>query len=459
MVRRVLPAKLQGLLKPEYFRHVNVEDIPNMPITALRGVTNFQQKVLERELSVKTIEDLSLLEIGRVHSQTLVSEDIDRWIRIAQILMQYHGVFTTYAERLDPEKIVEQGESVRGRILVTGLAKAGKTCTIKTVQHVRTWGRDPPTKGLEIRSLDFAGHRIQMLDLGGQDAFIEMYFQQPESYFANVQALIHIIDVQSPTRLSKSLKYLENILDTLEVLGEKPYIQVHFHKVDNPDDQDISAFIDHGMMRLGRVLERKGITQDRVKTFRTSIFNVPGLIRAFSEVFQRISPVMNVVNDTLQYYAELKDIQCCYLFTENGFILARYTKRLSQEQEEVITKTLVDLYFHKRTTLEAETGYNKILVRDIAFEVSLTELDVAGTTLYLFFVDQGLSTKPRDFGEEFKKTLDPWIQNYMMAIEINKYRIPPPETKQEPLDTDESGSDEASEDESEKEEESALTTD
>ncbi len=396
-----------------------------MPVVALRGVNNFQQKVLERELSVKNIEDLSLLEIGRVQSDTLLSEDIDRWIRIAKILMQYHGVFTAYADRLDPERIVERGEAVRGRILITGLAKAGKTCTIKTLQHMKTWGRDPPTKGLEIRSIDFAGHKIQLLDLGGQDAFIEMYFQQPESYFAYVQALVHIIDVQAPTQLAKSLKYLENILDTLEVLGEKPYIQVHFHKVDNPDDPDITAFIDHGMMRLGRLLERKNITHDRVKTFRTSIFNVPGLVRAFSEVFQKVSPVMSVVNDTLQYYAELKDIQSCYMFTESGFILARYTKRLSQQQEDEITKTLIDLYFHKKTTLEEETGYNRIIVNDVAFEVSVTPIEVAGTVIYLFFVDQGLTSKPKDFGDEFKKTLDPWIQNYLMAVELNKYKTSP----------------------------------
>lgn len=117
-----------------------------------------------------------------------------------------------------------------------GRQGAGKT-SMRSIIFANYLARDAYritfTNDVNKSRVRFLGNLVLSLwDCGGQDLFMEQYFQsQRENIFKNVQVLIYVFDVTSKD-FNGELQYYENCLNALTDLSPNAKIFCLVHKLD-----------------------------------------------------------------------------------------------------------------------------------------------------------------------------------------------------------------------------------
>lgn len=104
------------------------------------------------------------------------------------------------------------------KILILGLDNSGKTSILKKlsdedITHIM------PTQGFNIKSLQQAGFKLNVWDIGGQRA-IRPYWRH---YFESADVLVYVIDSADKRRLEESGNELDQLLEE-EKLGGVPLL-------------------------------------------------------------------------------------------------------------------------------------------------------------------------------------------------------------------------------------------
>lgn len=122
------------------------------------------------------------------------------------------------------------------KVLLMGRMSAGKT-SMRSIIFANYLARDAYrmtyTHEVDKNRLRFLGNlTLSLWDCGGQDLFMEQYFQsQRENIFKNVEVLIYVFDVKSLEN-PKDLQYYQNCIDALDELSKNAKIFVLVHKMD-----------------------------------------------------------------------------------------------------------------------------------------------------------------------------------------------------------------------------------
>lgn len=100
------------------------------------------------------------------------------------------------------------------RILLLGLDNAGKTTLLKVlaaedISHIT------PTQGFNIKSVQSAGFKLNVWDIGGQRK-IRPYWH---NYFENTDVLIYVIDSSDRKRFDETNQELAELLDEEKLHG------------------------------------------------------------------------------------------------------------------------------------------------------------------------------------------------------------------------------------------------
>ncbi|XP_076436838.1 ADP-ribosylation factor-like protein 3 [Babylonia areolata] len=100
------------------------------------------------------------------------------------------------------------------RILLLGLDNAGKTTLLKSlasedVSHIT------PTQGFNIKSVQSAGFKLNVWDIGGQRR-IRPYWR---NYFENTDILIYVIDSTDKKRFEETGEELKELLEEEKLAG------------------------------------------------------------------------------------------------------------------------------------------------------------------------------------------------------------------------------------------------
>ncbi|XP_065071256.1 ADP-ribosylation factor-like protein 3 [Rhopilema esculentum] len=100
------------------------------------------------------------------------------------------------------------------RILLLGLDNAGKTTILKAlasedISHIQ------PTQGFNIKSVQSAGIRLNVWDIGGQRR-IRPYWK---NYFDNTDVLIYVIDSADRARFEETGLELQELLEEPKLAG------------------------------------------------------------------------------------------------------------------------------------------------------------------------------------------------------------------------------------------------
>lgn len=402
-----LPEKIQFLLdehRQKEFEISGMETIPDCDPAIIKGLNRFFSNKLAQE-GIKSIRDLSNMT---PRSLSAIEDDaLRRWIMVAKILC-------TYTDFKDIKKVSE-----KRRLVLTGIDSAGKTSTLKSLQNMKTTPESRPTPGVAAEKLLFLGHHLSVFDLGGQRTFRGMYLSSPEDYFSETMLLIFVVDVQTYTRASEALSYFTDILDVLDVLGERPLISIHLHKFDSEADRTLEANASHLRTNFEDVLKEKGWTN--VFYFKTSIFEIQTIVNAISTAFRAISPMSQVLHDTLKYYSEFHGLQGAFLVTKRGMLITEYVSRLHIEDREQMFEEIYNEIINSADKImkPAQEALGKVgdegryVFRSYptGTYISLTPLSqTEEADLFLAMLSQDIEKTPVAFGDDFYRTIDLWLR-------------------------------------------------
>ncbi len=420
--RHLLPPQLRNLLKPEAIERGSITNLTVSSPDIIAGLNNYYKTRLA-QYGIQTIQDLANLTDFEPLKDDIDVSLLRKWTLIAQILVKYKDLLE---KGLNFEEYIKKAKI--GRILLLGLDGAGKTSSLETIQKMKTVAKTQPTMGLEVKTLVFANHELVIYDLGGQKQFIDIYLSDPQTYFQSTLAIVYFIDVQMPSRFKESLDFLENIVNDLQLLGEDPSVHIFLHKFDNPSDKTLQASKTDIKNRVTNLLTRLKIKYYRIE--ETSIYQIPRLVSAFSRVFQSISSVTQVLNDTLRFYAEMHNILGIMLLTKNGMIIAEYTARFTPSQRIAIYHEILE--YVNRFDIQQKLIYSKEPINFVSepdrFTVNILPLKLQSystesaeqedyPTNFIVLINDRVEGSAVLSPIEIKESITPWLTSFILAIQ------------------------------------------
>ncbi|MHA2298172.1 MAG: ADP-ribosylation factor-like protein [Candidatus Hodarchaeales archaeon] len=417
-----IPERALVLINKDYLEKdpadIDVKELSKLEITALKGIGTLYGTKLERKTGIRTVEELAIAEEEQL--QNLVNDGIspklmDKWVVAAKIIYQF-AVGTVVPV------------NVR-RTLIAGLAVAGKTSIVRSLQQTRPFTESSPTQGAAIEKLEFLGLNLSVWDLGGQYNFRQMYLDEPKQYLVQTMVLLYVIDVLAPTKINESLEYLEALINKFKYLQESPRIYILYNKCDPNVDVKRERLIDENFKQIElkvKAWTRKQKLDDRIKKFKTSIYDVSSLVTAFSQVFTEISPISRILQDTLVYYSDLHNLQASFLIADNGFVISEHTTRLTKERRdevflalmEQVRKAVYDEGGEKFEEAEKSIAVRLDTLGGIYLNIQKLVIKGEEKDVILFFASINMSTD--SLSERSRKIVNeqisPWITNFFTLV-------------------------------------------
>jgi small GTP-binding protein len=122
------------------------------------------------------------------------------------------------------------------KIVLIGLENSGKTSILNCLRgkkRISAFNNPKPTKGLDIQEFEALDSNYAIWDLGGQQSFRDDYFVDFKKYIKDTTKIIYVIDIQDNQRYEDALKYLKQVIDSIDDHGIIDF-SVFLHKFD-PD--------------------------------------------------------------------------------------------------------------------------------------------------------------------------------------------------------------------------------
>ena len=101
-----------------------------------------------------------------------------------------------------------------GRIIFLGLDDAGKSTLLRVLKDGRL-SQMNPTLHAHVEKLTVGNIHIVAIDIGGHKVVRKTW----RHYFAQLDAIVYLVDVSDPVRFKESREELENILNSDEIKG------------------------------------------------------------------------------------------------------------------------------------------------------------------------------------------------------------------------------------------------
>jgi len=235
-----------------------IEEIKKLPLNSFKFMSKEDVKLLKEVLDLSTIEETSKLDrknpfvkLRKIKSTKDSSKD-------AKLKKEIEGKAATIRIE-NPDLVKALNKAIIISSIITNLTDANEIITGKSAQKIIVIGLDnagktailnkfggrlgisdlanlKPTKGVDRRHIKSENSDLDLFiwDFGGQETFRNKYLKNPEQYFLEVDLLIYVIDLQDSERFPESFEYFEQILKTLTILEEDPFVLIYIHKFD-PD--------------------------------------------------------------------------------------------------------------------------------------------------------------------------------------------------------------------------------
>lgn len=187
-------------------------------------------------------------------------------------------------------------------------------------------------------TVDVNKHRVRFLgglvlslwDCGGQDMFMEQYFQaQREHIFKNVEVLIFVFDVTSKD-FAGDLAHYESCLSALSDLSKQAKIFCLVHKMDLVKEQEREI---NFLEKSARILEAtKPDFKTKTTCLKTSIWDET-LYKAWSTIVSILLPNMKQLKESLKQICCALEANEVVLFEKSTFlVIANYD---AMEHEDI----------------------------------------------------------------------------------------------------------------------------
>jgi len=300
-----------------------IEEIKKLPLDSFKFISKEDGQLLKEVLDVSTVEKTSKLDrenpfvkLKKIKSTKDSSKDaeLQKEIEDKAALIQAENpelvkalnkaiIISSIITNLKDED--EVGRKSAQKVIVIGLDNAGKTAILKKFGGhlgITDMANLKPTKGVERRYIETQTSSLDLLiwDFGGQAQYRSKYLKNPEQYFLQVDLLIYVIDLQDSERFPESFEYFEQILKTLTILEEDPFVLIYIHKFDPDLKHDTETLLNVELLKdnLNQSLTSFGYDYE---AYLTSIYS---LITNEPEFSKYIKDVMkstySLTNPTLK---------------------------------------------------------------------------------------------------------------------------------------------------------------
>ncbi|MFX0064438.1 MAG: ADP-ribosylation factor-like protein [Candidatus Hermodarchaeota archaeon] len=408
-----IPSEIKTIVKEEYLSILTDKNaLPKQNVHVLRGLTPYHTTHF-RNLGIDTLKTFADINDDFL---TLIGEETS--LELVFLRQKRAGAVLLCRWATD-----DLPKTPLKRIIITGLDNAGKTCTIKSLQTMQTYVKSSSTKGFLRENLSFLNYDIHLFDLGGQLTFREMYADEPQLYFSGAMGLIYVIDIQKHARMDEALEYLEDVIKNALEFNDDLIISVHMHKIDTSDTQFLGT-ASHLEMKIKPIMQKLGVSTYQV--YHTSVYRLETLVNSFSNLFNRLSSLSQVLDDTLQFYAEGKNVLACLLYTEGAMCLGTYLSRLSTHQAQLVQEKTLEYIFKEQKKPKTETDLfppSKFMIMpcdrgrwvEIGVAYSIIKIHLAGNWLYATLVDiDAEGGVKKEIQDSFLNQISPWIKNFFI---------------------------------------------
>ncbi len=263
------------------------------------------------------------------------------------------------------EYLKEDENNDAQKILFTGLDTAGKTSIIMALK--REFSKIAilaPTRGAQRRIFEFLGRDISEWDLGGQKSYRISYLKNPGKYFDNTAIAIYVIDIQNKQRIDEAIMYLKDVIEKFQELEIQPPIYVFFHKFDPVLARLAKNELNTLIVNLKDKIKREA-NYDNIYYYKTSIYDLPSIIKAMSEILLSLYPKTELIEKTIKQFADKINSEGVVVIDDNSLLIGSYYK--NEEIKKILTAstpyflTLNDSF--KRTEGVDEEEGNHVLVQ------------------------------------------------------------------------------------------------
>lgn len=215
-------------------------------------------------------------------------------------------------------------EIERAKILFTGLDSAGKTTIIYALQ--REFSKIAllkPTRGAQRRVFEFLGREISEWDLGGQLSYRIAYLKNPTKYFDGTEIAIYVIDIQNRARIAEAISYFKDVIEQFKKLEISPPIYIFFHKYDPALKRNATNEMKNLEINLKEQI-RTSVDYKEIFYYSTSIYDLPSIIKAMSEILLNLYPKSQLIEKTITEFSKKTDSDGVVLLDDNSLIVGYY---------------------------------------------------------------------------------------------------------------------------------------
>jgi len=266
--------------------------------------------------------------------------------------------------------------------LLMGRAGAGKT-SMKSIIFANYLARDTnqlhQTNFIEHNSLKFLGNlRLNLWDCGGQDVFMENYFEsQRETIFQNAEVLIYVLvavsdkrgssDVSKslPSEMTKDLNYFAHAMDSLRQFSPTARVFCLIHKLDLVHESKRQEVLKNYERDLVNTAPGINLT-----CFGTSIWDET-LFRAWSQIVYSLIPDIDSLEKQLEHICQVCEADEVVLFEKNTFLLISHSSRRNMQDSHRFEKISNIVKQFKLSCGKVKTSFQKFEVKNSLFSATI----------------------------------------------------------------------------------------
>ena len=273
------------------------------------------------------------------------------------------------------------------KVLLMGRSSAGKT-SMRSIIFANYLARDAYritfTVDVNKHRVRFLGNLVLSLwDCGGQDMFMEQYFQaQREQIFRNVEVLIFVFDVTSK-EFAQDLEHYESCLQALTDLSSKSKIFCLVHKMDLvPDADRESRFIE----KRNRIMDvTKPEFKSKLECFKTSIWDET-LYKAWSTIVSIMIPNIVQLRQSLEQVCKSLNANEVVLFEKSTFLVISHYDAKNHEDVHRFEKISNIIKQFKLSCIKTNYKFVSMVVRNEKFNAMIDEF-TSSTYIMVIYSD------------------------------------------------------------------------
>lgn len=212
------------------------------------------------------------------------------------------------------------------KLLFTGLDNAGKTTIIYALQ--REFSKIAflkPTRGAQRRIFEFMGKEIAEWDLGGQISYRISYLKNPGKYFDDTEIVVYVIDVQNRVRIPEAISYLKDVVEQFRKLEIAPPMYIFLHKYDPALRRNALNEMKNLEFEIKEKIKRS-VEYKEIYYYNTSIYDLPSIIKAMSEILLNIYPKSELIEKTIIEFGKKTYSDGIVLLDDNSLIVGSFYK-------------------------------------------------------------------------------------------------------------------------------------